>query len=220
MSTSPKVKICGLRTVDDVKVCVEEAADFIGLNFVASSPRLISCKEAETIVTYLHRIVPAFKRPKIVFLFYKNSNYFIQSVLQNIPHDYVQYVSDDPLAPGETSSLYQTKDSRIISYRVRGPITDNSLSSLHSDLLILDSYNSAAGGGTGEAFPWEYVTQIRRPYLLAGGLTPENVSQAITKTHAFGVDVASGVESSPGIKDPELIRKFIRNAKRTVYNGK
>ncbi|TGL36482.1 phosphoribosylanthranilate isomerase [Leptospira koniambonensis] len=219
MSKTPKVKICGIRKVDDLKICVEEGADLIGINFVSSSPRLVSPKEAEILITYLYVSVPAFLRPKIVFLFYKSSTQYIETLLKNLQHDYVQYVSDDSLAPGETSPLYQTKDSRIISYRVRGKVNDDSLHFLNSDLLILDSYKSDAGGGTGESFPWDQVSEVRRPYLLAGGLTPENVAKALSQTKAYGVDVASGVESSPGNKDQELIRKFIRNAKQFSYNG-
>ncbi|TGK04103.1 phosphoribosylanthranilate isomerase [Leptospira langatensis] len=220
MSQLPKVKICGLRQVDDLKVSIEEGADLIGLNFVSSSPRLVSPKEAEILVTYLYTSVPSFLRPKIVFLFYKSSGSFIESILKNLEYDYVQYVSDDCLAPGNTSPLYQERDARIISYRVKGPVSDDSLSFLDSNLLILDSFNPAAGGGTGERFPWEYVSEVKRPYLLAGGLNPENVSEALAQTGAYGVDVASGVESSPGVKDPNLIRKFIQNAKRSANNGK
>lgn len=220
MPSTPKVKICGLRSVEDVKVCVDAGADYIGLNFVPSSPRLISVSQADSILNYLHSVIPEFQRPKIVLLFYKNSSYFIEYALKRIPHDFVQYVSDDSLAPGFTSPLYQSPNSRIVSYRVRDSITDDSLSFLDSKLLILDSYTSSAGGGTGETFPWERVSKVKRPYLLAGGLTPENVSNALVQTGAFGVDVASGVESSPGVKDPELIRKFISNAKRTIsHNG-
>lgn len=219
MSQTPKVKICGIRKVDDLKICVEEGADLIGINFVSSSPRLVSPKEAEILITYLYTSVPFFLRPKIVFLFYKSSTQYIESLLKNLTHDYVQYVSDDPLAPGGTSPLYQDKNSRILSYRVRGKVNDDSLHFLNSDLLILDSFNSDSGGGTGESFPWEQVSEVRRPYLLAGGLTPENVANALSRTNAYGVDVASGVESSPGNKDPELIRNFIRNAKRFSYNG-
>ncbi|TGL59571.1 phosphoribosylanthranilate isomerase [Leptospira sarikeiensis] len=219
MSKTPKVKICGIRKVDDLKICVEEGADFVGLNFVSTSPRLVSPKEAEILITYLYTSVPEFLRPKIVFLFYKSSTHYIEPILKNLHHDYVQYVSDDSLAPGESSPLYQTRDSRILSYRVRGNVNDESLHFLDSELLILDSYNSAAGGGTGESFPWEQVSEVKRPYLLAGGLHPENVAKALSQTGAYGVDVASGVESSPGIKDQELIRNFIRNAKRFSYNG-
>ncbi|TGJ99239.1 phosphoribosylanthranilate isomerase [Leptospira semungkisensis] len=220
MSQTPKVKICGLRQVDDLKVSIEEGADLIGLNFVSTSPRLVSPKEAEILVTYLYTSVPSFLRPKIVFLFYKSAGSYIESILKNLEYDYVQYVSDDCLSPGYTSPLYQDRDSRILSYRVRGPVSDDSLSFLDSNLLILDSYNPSAGGGTGESFPWEHVSEVKRPYLLAGGLTPENVSKALQQTGAYGVDVASGVESSPGIKDPNLIRKFIQNAKRSANNGK
>lgn len=219
MSYIPKVKICGLRTVDDARVCVEEGADYIGLNFVSSSPRLVSVSRAEAIIKYLHTSVPDFQRPKIVLLFYKNSSYFVEAVIKNLAHDYLQYVSDDPMVPGKSSPLFETKETRILSYRVRDKIDDDSLTFLDSKLLILDSYHEGAGGGTGETFPWDRVSEVHRPYLLAGGLNPENVGQALAQTRAYGVDVASGVESSPGTKDPDLIRKFIRNAKRAISNG-
>lgn len=214
MTEKVKVKICGIRDSDTMKLCVDEGADFIGLNFSPLSVRNISPSRAASLLSVLENGVPKFLRPKVVFLFYRNSLSFVESVLGSLPYDYLQYVSDDNLVPGNASPLYGQRNSRILSYRVQKPVSDEALSSLDSDLLILDSYVTGAGGGTGESFPWEYVRGVKRPFFLAGGLKPETVARAVREISPFGVDVASGVESSPGIKDRNSIVSFIRNAKQ------
>ncbi|EQA43314.1 N-(5'phosphoribosyl)anthranilate isomerase [Leptospira broomii serovar Hurstbridge str. 5399] len=214
MSKIVKVKICGIKDPDILKLCVAEGADFVGLNFSPVSSRSISRFQAEHLLSYLKNSVPESARPKIVFLFYKNSISFVESILKTLPYDYLQFVNDDPLLPGRSSPLIGRKNRRILSYRVKNPINDDSLASLDSELLILDSYVSGSGGGTGEAFPWQYVRDVRRPYFLAGGLRADTVAKAIQELLPYGVDVASGVESSPGVKDPKLVREFIKNAKR------
>ena len=78
---------------------------------------------------------------------------------------------------------------------------------------LLDTYRAGTHGGTGEAFDWTVIGQLDRPYVLAGGLGPDNVSEAIRRLDPWGVDASSGLESSPGVKDPELIRTFVERAK-------
>ncbi len=82
-----------------------------------------------------------------------------------------------------------------------------------SDLLLVDTPHPHLPGGTGEVFDWARLAPIDRPFLLAGGLTPDNVSAAVRQVRPFGVDASSGLESSPGVKDVDLIRRFIQEAK-------
>ncbi|PJZ55044.1 phosphoribosylanthranilate isomerase [Leptospira adleri] len=204
-----RVKICGIRDLEIAKICKEEGADFIGLNFAPSSPRKIDIANARNIVQFYQNQNDS---PKVVLLFYKNSPEDIRTIRNSVPHDYVQWVWDDP----EIDSSNRNEilgQNQICSYRVSEPIEDDDLKNIPGEFLILDSYSKGAGGGTGESFNWDFVYRIKRKFLLAGGLNPENVASAIAKVKPFGVDVASGVESSPGQKDAQKVIDFIRNTK-------
>ncbi|MBM9578681.1 phosphoribosylanthranilate isomerase [Leptospira sp. 201903070] len=208
----PKVKICGIRDLEIAKICKEEGADFVGLNFAPSSPRKIDIATARKIIQFYKSQTDS---PKVVLLFYKNSPEEIRTIRSALSHDYVQWVWDDP----ELASIYRIEllgENQICSYRVDKQILDEDLNSVPGEFLILDSYSKGAGGGTGESFNWDFVSKVTRKFLLAGGLNPENVASAIAKVKPFGVDVASGVESSPGQKDPQKIIDFIRNAKSVL----
>lgn len=109
MSKIVKVKICGIKDPDILKLCVAEGADFVGLNFSPVSSRSISRFQAEHLLSYLKNSVPESARPKIVFLFYKNSISFVESILKTLPYDYLQFVNDDPLLPGRSSPLIGRK---------------------------------------------------------------------------------------------------------------
>lgn len=208
----PNVKICGIRDLEIAKICLEEGADYVGLNFVPSSPRRITLKDAQKIVEYY---ASEKNSPKVVLLFYKNSLEEIESVRSALKHDFVQWVWDDPtLANVDREKLFGKH--QICSYRVTAPINDEDLKNVPGEFLILDSYSKGAGGGTGETFNWEFISKVERKFLLAGGLNPTNVAQAIQTLKPFGVDVASGVESSPGVKDKQKVIQFIRNARSAL----
>jgi phosphoribosylanthranilate isomerase len=102
------------------------------------------------------------------------------------------------------------------AFRMHGPETLNELPKYQTDAYLLDAYSSTTLGGTGETFNWDLAVEAQKfgkPIFLAGGLTPENVGDAIRKVHPFGVDVSSGVESAPGIKDHAKVKSFITAAK-------
>ncbi|EMK21596.1 phosphoribosylanthranilate isomerase [Leptospira kirschneri] len=203
-----KIKICGIKNIEIAKICKEEGADYIGLNFVSSSPRKIELSNAQKIVEYYRSEKNS---PEIVLLFYQNSFEEIESITSILDHDLVQWVWGDP----SVSKEKLLGKRQICSYRVQAPINDQNLKDIVAEFLILDSYSKGIGGGTGETFNWEFISKIKRKFLLAGGLDPSNVVNAIEIVKPFGVDVASGVESSPGIKDPQKVIQFIRNVKST-----
>ncbi|EMJ87434.1 N-(5'phosphoribosyl)anthranilate isomerase [Leptospira kirschneri] len=203
-----KIKICGIKNIEIAKICKEEGADYIGLNFVSSSPRKIELSNAQKIVEYYRSEKNS---PEIVLLFYQNSFEEIESITSILDHDLVQWVWGDP----SVSKEKLLGKRQICSYRVQAPINDQDLKDIVAEFLILDSYSKGIGGGTGETFNWEFISKIKRKFLLAGGLDPSNVVNAIEIVKPFGVDVASGVESSPGIKDPQKVIQFIRNVKST-----
>ncbi|WP_025175867.1 phosphoribosylanthranilate isomerase [Leptospira kirschneri] len=203
-----KIKICGIKNIEIAKICKEEGADYIGLNFVSSSPRKIELSNAQKIVEYYRSEKNS---PEIVLLFYQNSFEEIESITSILDHDLVQWVWGDPSVSKEKLLVKR----QICSYRVQAPINDQDLKDIVAEFLILDSYSKGIGGGTGETFNWEFISKIKRKFLLAGGLDPSNVVNVIEIVKPFGVDVASGVESSPGIKDPQKVIQFIRNVKST-----
>ena len=203
---SKKVKICGIREPETALFCAQKGADYIGLNFSPDSPRKID-------ITTAKAIIEAVKNSgiKTVFLFYRNSKEEISGILAKIRPDYIQYITREW---DDTSFLERTAIPLIPAIQVKEAITDNDLQKWPGEFYILDSYSKNEGGGTGESFNYELINTITLPFLVAGGLNPENVSAALSSTRAFGADVASGVEKNKGTKDAGLIERFIQNVKR------
>jgi len=205
-----QVKICGIKTVDIAISALESGADFIGLNFSPESKRRVNLVNAVSIYNELQKRNS--KSLAVVGLFYKNSLAEIQKTLDEIPFDFVQFVTHDETLNFDTIKNLHKKLIPQIS--VREKVSDKDFEKYETELIILDSYKEGLGGGSGKVFPWENAKSVKRKYLLAGGLKPSNVADAISVLRPFGVDVASGVESSPGEKDTKLIEEFIKNAKR------
>lgn len=204
-----RVKICGIKTLEVADACIDAQADFIGLNFSHQSKRKVDLPLAMKIFNHIKKNSASLF---VVGLFYKNSASEIETILKEIPFDFVQFVSHDEILNHE---YFKSLGKNLIpQVSVKEPITNKDLLQYEGELMILDSYKEGMGGGSGEVFNWENVKSVTRKYLLAGGLTPSNVERAISVLHPFGVDVASGVESSPGVKDIKLIEEFIKNAKR------
>ncbi|MDX1958601.1 MAG: phosphoribosylanthranilate isomerase [Leptospiraceae bacterium] len=203
----PIVKICGIRTQEILEYCLEEKVDLLGFNFSKESKRKINIKE---FVPIIHS-VPIDFHSRFVALFYKNSIEEIKEVLRSFSFTYIQYITLDPLL--DLQFLKGKSKFLIPQVGISHNVTDSDLK-YKDELIILDSHSENQGGGTGKTFAWEKVKDVKRKYLLAGGLNPNNVSNAVQKLNPYGVDVASGVESEPGVKDKKLIKEFIQNVKR------
>lgn len=204
------VKICGIKSVDIALSAWDSGADMIGLNFSPESKRRVDLKVAVAIYNSLQK-----KRASSLFtvgLFYKNSEEEIRKTISEIPFDFIQFVTHDEIVRWELIRILHKNIIPQVS--VKEFITDEDLKIYDTDFVILDSYKQGLGGGSGNSFEWENAKKVSRKYLLAGGLNPSNVEKAISVLHPYGVDVASGVESSPGEKDKKLIKEFIQNAKR------
>ncbi len=213
MNRETKVKICGICDPDIAVFCLEEGADFLGLNFSPTSVRKVSLDNAKNILGELEIASKSKKRKvSIVNLFYQNSNEEIEMICREIKSDLIQLIAKDEKVVFEKLNV---PIPRIYSVGIEKKISDEDLQKYNSDFLILDTYKKGEGGGSGFAFDWDFIKDVRRNYLLAGGLTPENVFHAIKYLKPYGVDVASGVESAKGIKDKNKIREFIQNAKRS-----
>jgi phosphoribosylanthranilate isomerase len=193
-----RVKICGLTTIADVDAAVHEGVDAIGLVF-ADSPRLVTPKQAVSITDDL----PAFV--STVAVFKEASAYEIESVWKIVRSTYVQK-NAGVTAPSSLDGA----EPRVIHVHRFGPRSINQIlsDSAAHDVLLVEGERS----GVGQTIDWPAVAPLtrQRRIILAGGLTPDNVAQAIRTVRPYGVDVSSGVESSPGRKDPIKIRDFLQ----------
>jgi phosphoribosylanthranilate isomerase len=209
-----EVKICGLSTPETVDAALEAGADLIGLVFFPKSPRNVSLEQAAALADR------ARGKAKIVTLVVDASDAELRDIVAKVGPDLIQaHGSESPERIGEIARLTGKPVIKAIRVRDAGDIASAAQFSEAASLILYDAkapetLGSALPGGNGHAFDWELLEGSRRPaFMLAGGLTPENVAQAIRVTGAPVVDVSSGVESAPGVKDIGLIRKFIEAAK-------
>jgi phosphoribosylanthranilate isomerase len=200
-----KVKICGMTKVEDALIAAEAGADAIGFVFAEKSPRKISVADAARV----SRELPQFLMRVGVFV--------------DAPTDLVyRAMADCGLSllqfHGDESPEYCVQFGLMCmkAFRMRDSSTLQILPAYKTDAWLLDAYSPEKPGGTGQRFDWELATEAKKlgnPIFLAGGLTPENVAEAVRTVQPFGVDVSSGVEAAPGIKDHAKVREFIKRAK-------
>lgn len=214
------VKICGIRDVETAVRVAELGADAIGLNFYARSPRHV---EVETAVE-ISKVLPV--EVARVGVFVNRPVREVEAIALQCRLDLLQLHGDEP--PSYLVEL-QKRLPQIRLFRA-WRVGREWLSGLRKYLdgcetwnckiagCLVDAHVAGLYGGSGKRVPWDrlardYQKEKWPPLILAGGLTPENVAQAISTTMPWGVDVASGVESSPGVKDLEQVRRFVANAK-------
>lgn len=199
------VKICGITNLADAQAAIEARADALGFVFYAKSPRSMTIPAAAEI----SRQLPGFVMRVGVFV-----NALKADVLRAIGEcglNLLQFHGDEPPEYCAQFGLMSMK-----AFRMRDAETLKELTQYKTDAWLLDAYSPEAVGGSGEKFNWDLAIAAQRfgkPIFLAGGLTPENVAEAVRKVRPFGVDVSSGVEVSPGKKDPVRVRAFINAAK-------
>ena len=203
-----RVKICGNTNLDDTMAAVQAGADAVGFVFYAKSPRAIEPKSAAEIISRL----PPFVVPVGVFV---NEDLGVVRRIMEECHI--------PLAQlhGEESPEYCVELARpvIKAIRVRDRRDLERMTSYQVAGFVLDAFVEGVPGGTGVTIDWDLAgeAQVVGPIILAGGLTPDNVLEAVRQARPYGVDVSSGVESSPGRKDPAKVRAFIANAKSWTW---
>ena len=209
-----EVKICGLSTPETVDQAVAAGADFIGLVFFPKSPRNVSLPQAAALAAR------ARGKSRIVALVVNADDALLTAIARTVDPDFIQaHGSETPERVAEIGRLTGKPVIKAIQVKDAGDIATGVDYSRVASLILYDSkapetLGSALPGGNGHAFDWGLLEGARRPaFMLAGGLNPENVAEAIRVTGAPVVDVSSGVESAPGVKDIGLIRKFIEAAK-------
>jgi len=206
-----QIKICGITSLDDALVASEAGATHLGFNFYPKSPRYISPEACARLVSSL----VTYHATRIIFvgLFVNESPATVAAVLDACSLDLAQIHSDDsPEQLGPLIGRFYKAFRGAADGANFGAFTE--LSAARPALLI-DAHVPGAYGGTGQLADWEAARQLAAhyPIFLAGGLSPQNVAAAIDHVQPWGVDVASGVEASPGQKDHDKLRAFIRNAK-------
>ena len=202
---SVTVKICGITSEADALAAVEAGADAIGLMFYEGSPRHVTLEQAKAISAALPQHVMR------VGVFVNAEEAFVHQALTECMLNILQFHGDET---PEECSRYPVMTLK--AFRVQGEETLAQLEAYPSAGYLLDAYVKDALGGTGATFNWDLAVRAQefgKPIFLAGGLTPENVVEAVRKVQPFGVDVSSGVESEPGRKDAEQMRTFVSAAK-------
>ncbi len=200
-----KVKICGITNLPDALVAVEAGADALGFVFWEGSPRLVEVRQAAEII----RQLPAWVLKTGVYV--NPPAEFVRRTLEECGLNLLQFHGEE-----SPDFCLQFGAMSMKAFRVQGPASLGELSNYATDAWLLDAYVSGKPGGSGERFNWELAREAQlkgRPVFLAGGLTAENVAEAIRQAQPYGVDVSSGVEQSPGRKDHGKVRNFIRAAR-------
>jgi phosphoribosylanthranilate isomerase len=205
-----RIKICGVTTVEDALLAAEAGADAVGLNFYAKSPRFVTMHRAEEIV----RCLPPTTMPVGVFV--ETTYTRIKEIaewtgLRAIQTYDIPFLAEMEVHPFGHLPAFRIRDEPNLRKIEFDLLAAQKRSQLPAAVLI-DSYLEGLAGGSGHPAPWHLLAGFQPviPWILAGGLNPENVGTAIALTHPWGVDVASGVESSPGRKDRNKVVDFVR----------
>jgi len=199
-----KVKICGITTLDDALMAVAAGADALGFVFFEKSPRCINPVAAAKIIAKLPPFV------QTVGLFVNEELEQINWTADFCGLDVVQLHGDE--SPEDCQDVRR----RVIkAFRVQNIVSIDPLKKYQVSGYLLDAWCPDCYGGTGKSFNWEVAAAARQygRILLAGGLSPDNVAEAVRVVQPYGVDVSSGVESAPGKKDGEKVKAFIKRAK-------
>lgn len=202
------VKICGINDPAGFDTVVDAGADFVGLNFFPPSPRAVTPAQAAALSAR------AVGGPQRVGLFVDPDDAAIADTLAHVRLDALQLHNCTIARLAEIAARFRLPIWRAVGISTAGDLP----ATAHADRLLLDAKapkNATRPGGNAVAFDWSVLSgwHAPAPWMLAGGLTLDNIAMAITATGAQAVDLASGVESAPGVKDPSLIRAFIRAAK-------
>ncbi|WP_331346931.1 phosphoribosylanthranilate isomerase [Cellvibrio sp. UBA7661] len=203
--TKTRVKICGITSIEDALVAVDAGADALGLVFYEASPRSVSISQARQIALAVGPFVV------VTGLFVDADPEFVNAVLNDVPLQLLQFHGNE--SP-DYCSFFHRPYIKALRMRPELDVVTSIDSYPNASGILLDAYRPGVPGGTGETFEWTRVpAQSLKPIVLAGGLTPDNVGEAIRTVSVYGVDVSGGVELAPGKKDQSKVTSFINNAR-------
>ncbi len=205
-----RIKICGITDKDDAFKAVKFGADALGFVFTKKSPRYVSPSRARNIIS----ILPPFIT--MVGVFVNERQGAVNDIISFAGLNAVQLHGDED--PQYVSRLKRGNCQVIKAFRVRAGFDFSSINKYDVNGILFDAYQDDAFGGTGKTFNWELLRQadIKKPYILSGGLNQENILEAVTLLKPYAVDVSTGVEAEPGKKDHRKMMSFIQNARITV----
>lgn len=203
-----RIKICGITREEDALAAAQRGADFLGFIFVPASPRFIEPERAAEIATVVRdeREQP----PKLVGVFRDASADYIREIVSIVGLDLVQLHGAESNEELETLGVPAVKTFRV------GDTLPDTTAHPHAEWLLFDTHDDRRAGGTGRRFDWSLLALYGRqkPFFLSGGLTPDNVGAAISLVRPDGIDVASGVEAEPGIKDHDKLDRLFERVRR------
>lgn len=203
-----RIKVCGITNLEDALKATVYGAWAIGFIFTKKSPRYVSPSRARKIIESL----PPFVTPVGVFV--NQSERAVRDICKFTRIHTIQF-------HGEEKTVYckRFSDFKVIKvFRIGEYFPADEIKGYKVDAYLFDTYEKGNSGGTGKVFNWDVLKEhkIDKPVILSGGLNAQNVQRALSATQPFAVDVSSGVEKSPGIKDPRLIRAFFQNANLNI----
>lgn len=203
-----RVKICGNTNYEDARLAIDLGADYLGFIFVPNTKRVLTLEKAAGILEKL----PGFENT--VGVFCNQPKKEVEEIAKRLGFKYLQF-------HGEETALYCESFMRagfavIKTFHVKDAMSLKRLDEYNVSAFLFDTYAATEKGGTGVPFRWDIIED--RPYVhdklfLAGGLNVQNVREALEQVRPFAVDVASGVETAPGVKDPKLLKSFIKTVK-------
>ncbi|RZG81257.1 phosphoribosylanthranilate isomerase [Acinetobacter sp. WCHAc060033] len=209
-----RAKICGITRPQDIQAAVQAGVDAIGLVFFEPSPRYVNVELAQQ----LAKLIPPYVN--IVGLFVNATAEDIAQVLEQVPLDVIQFHGDESAEQCRQIAHYN-KRRWYKAIQVKPDATSAEIISTiqqyqqaGASAMLLDAWHPELKGGTGHSFDWSQFPKLDIPLILAGGLKPENIEDAIQTTQAYAVDVSGGVESAKGIKDQQLIERFMKGVQR------
>lgn len=200
------VKVCGMRAAADVEAAAEAGADALGLNLIPGTPRYLEVDDAARLAS-LSRV------PSVILTLDARPHELVE-LLERVGAAGAQPYGDH--APDAARAAATAGAFVLRPHRVRGPVDLGTIPTGQTGLL--DGYSPDGLGGTGRQVAPEWLPPPGSHYVLAGGLSPSNVAEAVSRHRPWGVDASSGLESAYGVKDPARIRSFVRNAKRVEEN--
>ena len=212
-----RVKFCGITSVQDAGNAVLAGADAMGFVFFKDSPRYVKPQNVKAII----KTVPPFVSSVGVFV--NEDVRFIEECVEMCGLDIVQLHGDEDAEYCSRFKSFKLKGVKLIKVvRVKDEGSINSIVDCPADAILLDAYKSGLYGGTGKSFDTSFAIMAKehaKPIIISGGLNPDNVYEVIKQVAPYGVDVSSGIESSPGVKNVELMEEFVKEVRRAEENS-
>ncbi len=212
MNRTIRTKICGLTTPETIAAAAEAGVAYIGFNFFPKSPRYVTVERARELALEVPEGVAK------VGLVVDPDNATLDEITERVPLDFIQlHGHETPGRVTEVRARYGLPVIKAVGIREAGDLDALDAYEAVADQILVDAKppkGAVLSGGNGLPFDWELIAGRRwaKPWLLAGGLTAQNVAEAVARTGARQVDLSSGVETAPGVKDPALIRAFLEAA--------